>query len=57
MVVAGIMGEAKIVPWTPIELAVLFWMLGYIKKNNEQTQEPLGHPLERVESLIWAKNG
>ena len=57
MVVAGIMGEAKIGPWSPIELAVLFWMLGYIKKNNEQTQEPLGHPLERVESLIWAKNG
>ena len=57
MVVAGIMGEAKIVPWSPIELAVLFLMLGYIKKNNEQTQEPLGHPLERVESLIWAKNG
>ena len=32
MALACIMGEAKIGPWSPIELAVLFWMLGYIKK-------------------------
>ena len=44
MVVAGIMGEAKIGPWSPIELAVLFWMLGHLKKNNGQTQELLGNP-------------
>jgi hypothetical protein len=53
MVLADIMGEAKIGPWSPIELAVLFWMLGYIKTNNVQTQEPLGHLLERLSN--WPK--
>ena len=57
MVVGGIMGEAKINPWSPIELARIFWILGYVKESNEQTQEPLGHPLERVESLKRANFG
>ena len=44
MVVAGIIGEAKIGPWSPIELAVLFWMLGYIKKIMSKLRSLWGTP-------------
>ena len=44
MVVADIMEEAKVGPWSPIELAVLFWMLGYIKKIMSKLRSLWGTP-------------